>query len=185
MFERFTDRARKVMALANQEAQRLNHEHLGTEHILLGVVREGSGVGANVLKNLKVELVDVRRAIEAKLKAGTDIVTMGKLPQTEQAKNVAKAAIAAAQDLGHNYVGTEHLLLGLLSDPEFLSARVLVGFGLTAERVRDEALALIGLPEKTSPHTRIVLAAMRLLAAHKEMVAAEREISAAIEGATP
>ena len=82
MFERFTDRARKVMALANQEAQRFNHEYIGTEHILLGLVKEGSGVGANVLKNLDVDLRKVRLEVEKLVKSGPDMVTMGKLPQT-------------------------------------------------------------------------------------------------------
>src|SRR5688572_11227841 len=86
MFERFTDRARKVMALANQEAQRFNHEYIGTEHILLGLVKEGSGVGANVLKNLDVDLRKVRLEVEKLVKSGPDMVTMGKLPQTPRAK---------------------------------------------------------------------------------------------------
>lgn len=82
MFERFTDRARKVMALANQEAQRFNHEYIGTEHVLLGLVKEGSGVGATVLKNLDVDIKRLRLEVEKKVKSGPDMVTMGKLPQT-------------------------------------------------------------------------------------------------------
>ena len=112
MFERFTDRARKVMALANQEAQRFNHEYIGTEHILLGLVKEGSGVGANVLKNLDVDLQKVRLEVEKLVKSGPDMVTMGKLPQTPRAKKVIEYAIEEARNLNHNYVGTEHLLLG-------------------------------------------------------------------------
>jgi len=88
MFERFTDRARKVMALANQEAQRFNHEYIGTEHILLGLVKEGSGVGANVLKNLDVDIKKLRLEVEKLVKSGPDMVTMGKLPQTPKAKKV-------------------------------------------------------------------------------------------------
>ena len=117
MFERFTDRARKVMALANQEAQRFNHEYIGTEHILLGLVKEGSGVGANVLKNLDVDLRKVRMEVEKLVKSGPDMVTMGKLPQTPRAKKVIEYAIEEARNLNHNYVGTEHLLLGLLRSP--------------------------------------------------------------------
>ena len=119
MFERFTDRARKVMALANQEAQRFNHEYIGTEHILLGLVKEGSGVGANVLKNLDVDLRKVRLEVEKLVKSGPDMVTMGKLPQTPRAKKVIEYAIEEARNLNHNYVGTEHLLLGLLRGPAF------------------------------------------------------------------
>ena len=113
MFERLTDRARKVMALANQEAQRFNHEYIGTEHILLGLVKEGSGVGANVLKNLGIDLRKVRLEVEKLVKSGPEMVTMGKLPQTPRAKKVIEYAIEEARNLNHNYVGTEHLLLGL------------------------------------------------------------------------
>src|SRR5471030_2197627 len=116
MFERFTDRARKVMALANQEAQRFNHEYIGTEHILLGLVKEGSGVGANVLKNLDVDLRKVRLEVEKLVKSGPDMVTMGKLPQTPRAKKVVEYAMEEARNLNHNYVGTEHLLLGLIRE---------------------------------------------------------------------
>ena len=105
MFERFTDRARKVMALANQEAQRFNHEYIGTEHILLGLVKEGSGVGANVLKNLGVDLRKVRLEVEKLVKSGPEMVTMGKLPQTPRAKKVIEYAIEEARNLNHNYVG--------------------------------------------------------------------------------
>ncbi len=123
MFERFTDRARKVMALANQEAQRFNHEYIGTEHILLGLVKEGSGVGANVLKNLDVDLRKVRMEVEKLVKAGPDMVTMGKLPQTPRAKKVIEYAIEEARNLNHNYVGTEHLLLGLLREHDGVAAQ--------------------------------------------------------------
>jgi len=122
MFERFTDRARKVMALANQEAQRFNHEYIGTEHILLGLVKEGSGVGANVLKNLDVDLRKVRLEVEKLVKSGPDMVTMGKLPQTPRAKKVIEYAIEEARNLNHNYVGTEHLLLGLLREHDGVAA---------------------------------------------------------------
>ena len=144
MFERFTDRARKIMALANQEAQRFNHEYIGTEHILLGLVREGSGVGANVLKNLDVDLRKVRLEIEKLVKSGPDMVTMGKLPQTPRAKKVIEYAIEEARALNHNYVGTEHLLLGLLRESEGVAAQVLMNLGLKLEKVREEVLNLLG-----------------------------------------
>jgi len=144
MFERFTERARKVMALANQEAQRFNHEYIGTEHILLGLVKEGSGVGANVLKNLGVDLHKVRMEVEKLVKAGPDMVTMGKLPQTPRAKKVIEFAIEEARNLNHNYVGTEHLLLGLLREQDGVAAQVLMNLGLKLDEVRDEVLHLLG-----------------------------------------
>ena len=144
MFERFTDRARKVMALANQEAQRFNHEYIGTEHILLGLVKEGSGVGANVLKNLDVDLHKVRMEVEKLVKSGPDMVTMGKLPQTPRAKKVIEFAIEEARALNHNYVGTEHLLLGLLREQAGVAAQVLMNLDLRLNEVREEVLHLLG-----------------------------------------
>ncbi len=144
MYERFTDRARKVMALANQEAQRFNHEYIGTEHILLGLVKEGSGVGATVLKNLDLDLRKVRLEVEKLVKSGPDMVTMGKLPQTPRAKKVIEYAIEEARNLGHNYVGTEHLLLGLLRERDGVAAQVLMNLGLKLEEVREEVLNLLG-----------------------------------------
>ena len=144
MFERLTDRARKVMALANQEAQRFNHEYIGTEHILLGLVKEGSGVGANVLKNLDIDLRKVRLEVEKLVKSGPDMVTMGKLPQTPRAKKVIEYAIEEARSLNHNYVGTEHLLLGLLREHDGVAAQVLMNLGLKLEEVREEVLNLLG-----------------------------------------
>jgi ATP-dependent Clp protease ATP-binding subunit ClpC len=144
MFERLTDRARKVMALANQEAQRLNHEYIGTEHILLGLVKEGSGVGANVLKNLDIDLRKVRLEVEKLVKSGPEMVTMGKLPQTPRAKKVIEYAIEEARNLNHNYVGTEHLLLGLLREHDGVAAQVLMNLGLKLEEVREEVLNLLG-----------------------------------------
>ncbi len=144
MYERFTDRARKVMQLANQEAQRFNHEYIGTEHILLGLVKEGSGVAANVLKNLDVDLRKIRIEVEKIVQTGPDMVTMGKLPQTPRAKKVIEYAMDEARNLNHNYVGTEHLLLGLLREQEGVAAQVLMNLTLKLEDVRDEVLNLLG-----------------------------------------
>src|SRR5438132_1176745 len=144
MYERFTDRARKVMQLANQEAQRFNHEYVGTEHVLLGLVKEGSGVAANVLKNLDVDLRKIRVEVEKIVQSGPDMVTMGKLPQTPRAKKVIEYAIEEARNLNHNYVGTEHLLLGLLREQEGVAAQVLMNLGLKLEDVREEVLNLLG-----------------------------------------
>jgi ATP-dependent Clp protease ATP-binding subunit ClpC len=144
MYERFTDRARKVMQLANQEAQRFNHEYIGTEHILLGLVKEGSGVAANVLKNLDIDLRKIRIEVEKIVQTGPDMVTMGKLPQTPRAKKVIEYAMEEARNLNHNYVGTEHLLLGLLREQEGVAAQVLMNLGMKLDDVRDEVLNLLG-----------------------------------------
>ncbi len=144
MYERFTDRARKVMQLANQEAQRFAHEYIGTEHILLGLIKEGSGVAANVLKNLDIDLRKVRLEVEKIVQPGPDMVTMGKLPQTPRAKKVIEYAIEEARNLNHNYVGTEHVLLGLVREQEGVASQVLMNLGLKVETLRDEVLKLLG-----------------------------------------
>src|SRR5262249_55490539 len=144
MYARFTDRARKVMQLANQEARHLNHEYIGTEHILLGLVKEGSAVAANVLKNLDIDLRKIRLEVEKIVQSGPDMVTMGKLPQTPRAKKVIEYSIEEARNLNHNYVGTEHLLLGLLREREGVAAQVLMNLGLKLEDVRQEVLDLLG-----------------------------------------
>jgi len=144
MYERFTDRARKVMQLANQEAQRFNHEYIGTEHVLLGLIKEGSGVAANVLKNLDIDLRKIRLEVEKLVQSGPDMVTMGKLPQTPRAKKVIEYSMEEARHLSHNYVGTEHILLGLLREQEGVAAQVLMNLGLKLEEVREEVLNLLG-----------------------------------------
>ncbi len=144
MYERFTDRARKVMQLANQEAQRFNHEYIGTEHVLLGLIKEGSGVAANVLKNLDIDLRKIRLEVEKLVQSGPDMVTMGKLPQTPRAKKVIEFSMEEARNLNHNYVGTEHILLGLLREQEGVAAQVLMNLGLKLEDVREEVLNLLG-----------------------------------------
>jgi ATP-dependent Clp protease ATP-binding subunit ClpC len=149
MYERFTDRARKVMQLANQEAQRLNHEYIGTEHILLGLVKEGSGVAANVLKNLNINLHKIRSEIESITQSGPEMAWKGRRPQTPRAKKVIEYAIEEARNLNHNYVGTEHLLLGLLRDEETAACQVLMYLGLTLANVRKQTLNLLG--ENSTP----------------------------------
>ncbi len=144
MFDRFTERARKVMSLARQEAQRFNHDYIGTEHILLGLVQEGSGVAAQVLRNLEVEPRKIRIEVEKIVKNGTNMVTMGQLPFTPRAKKVLELALEEAQNLGHNYIGTEHLLLGLIRENEGIAAQVLLNLGTKLEEVREEVLELLG-----------------------------------------
>ncbi len=151
MYEHFTDRARKVMQPANQEAQRFNHEYIGTEHILLGLIKEGSGVAANVLKNLDIDLRKAHWEVEKFVQPGPDWVTTGKLPQTPCVKKVVEYAIEEARNLNHNYVGTEHLLLGLLREQEGVAAQVLMSLGLRLEGVREEVARMLGSPSKTGP----------------------------------
>jgi ATP-dependent Clp protease ATP-binding subunit ClpC len=155
MFERFTDRARKVMALSNQEAQMLKHEYIAPEHILLGLIKEGGGVGANVLKNLGIDLFLARKKVMEIVPAGPNPVTYDRLPQTPNAKKVIEETINAARDLGHNYVGTEHILMGILRTEANVAVGVLESMGLTKEAVREEIIRLLGPdikePEKIQP----------------------------------
>jgi hypothetical protein len=146
MYARFTDRARKVMQLANQEAQRFNHEYIGTEHILLGLVKEGSGVAANVLKNLDIDLRKVRMEVEMIVQTGPEMVFWGKLPQTPRAKMVLEYAVEEAHNLNHNYVGTEHLLLGLLREKEGVASQVLMNLLLDVDDIREAVLDNLGQP---------------------------------------
>ncbi|MEM7311114.1 MAG: ATP-dependent Clp protease ATP-binding subunit [Planctomycetota bacterium] len=144
MFDRFTDRAKKVMNLARQEAQRFNHEYLGTEHILLGLVQEGSGVAANVLRNMGIDLSKIRTEVEKLVKTGPSMVTMGQLPFTPRAKKVLELSMEEGGNLGHNYIGTEHLLLGLIKENEGIAAKVLTNLGVKLEDVREEVLEFLG-----------------------------------------
>jgi ATP-dependent Clp protease ATP-binding subunit ClpC len=144
MFDRFTDRAKKVMNLARQEAQRFNHEYLGTEHILLGLVQEGSGVAANVLRQMTIDLTKIRQEVEKLVKTGPSMVTMGQLPFTPRAKKVLELSMEEASNLGHNYIGTEHLLLGLIKENEGIAAKVLTNLGVKLEEVREEVLEFLG-----------------------------------------
>jgi len=149
MFDRFTDRARKVMALARKEAQRFNHDFIGTEHILLGLIQEGSGVAANVLKNLGVEINRIRSEIEKNVQSGPSMVTMGQLPFTPRAKKVLELSMEEANELGHNYIGTEHLLLGLIRENDGVAAQVLLDLNLKLEDVRCEVLELLGADQES------------------------------------
>ena len=142
-YERFTDRARKVMQYAHQEALRFNHEYIGTEHILLGLTKEGSGVAANVLDKMGVNMNRIRTAVEELVRSGPDTVTMGRLPQTPRAKKAIEYAMEEAKELNHTYVGTEHLLLGLLRQHDGVAAQVLMNLGLRLEEVRAEVLSLL------------------------------------------
>lgn len=135
-FERFTDRANRVMQIANQEAQRFNHEYIGTEHILLGLVKEGDCFGAKYLHNAGASAQRVRSEIERLVQMGPELVTMGRLPITPRAKAVVEFAKEEASKLNHNFVGTEHILLGLIREAKGVAAQVLGGLGVTLDEVR-------------------------------------------------
>ena len=147
MFDRFTDRAKKVMSFARQEAMKFNHEYIGTEHILLGLVQEGSGVAANVLKNMSIDLEKIRHEVEKIVKTGPSMVTMGQLPFTPRAKKVLELSMEEASQLSHNYIGTEHLLLGLIRENEGIAAQVMMNLGVKLDEVREEVLEFLGASE--------------------------------------
>ena len=141
----FTDRVRKVLQMAREEAARLHHEYVGTEHILLGLIREGEGVAAAVLTNLAVDLEEIQQKIEETVKKGkAGTVTGPDLPYTSRAKKVLELAMAEARELNHSYVGTEHLLLGLLREEKGIAAQVLNDAGVSLEQSRAETLRLLG-----------------------------------------
>jgi ATP-dependent Clp protease ATP-binding subunit ClpC len=141
-FDKFTERARKVLTLAQEEAQRFNHNYIGTEHLLLGLVREGDGVAAKVLSNLGVELGKVRAAVEFIIGRG-DRTVAGEIGLTPRAKKVIELAVDEARRLSHHYIGTEHLLLGLVREGEGIAAGVLESLGINLERVRSETIRIL------------------------------------------
>jgi ATP-dependent Clp protease ATP-binding subunit ClpA len=142
-FDKFTERARKVLSLAQEEAQRFNHNYIGTEHLLLGLVRDGDGVAAKVLSNLGVELNKVRSTVEFIIGRG-DRIVLGDIGLTPRSKQVIALAADEARLLGHQYIGTEHLLLGLVREGEGIAAGVLESLGVNLEKVRAETLRVLG-----------------------------------------
>src|ERR671935_762552 len=141
----FTDRVRKVLQMAREEAARLHHEYVGTEHILLGLIREGEGVAAAVLTNLNVDLEEIQQKIEETVKKGKAAAAAGPdLPYTSRAKKVLELAMSEARELNHSYVGTEHLLLGLLREEKGIAAQVLTDIGVNLDTARAETLRLLG-----------------------------------------
>src|ERR1700751_534535 len=142
-FDKFTERARKVLQLAQEEAQRFNHNYIGTEHLLLGLVREGEGVAAKVLGNLGVELNKVRSAVEFIIGRG-DRTVAGDIGLTPRAKKVIELSVDGARRLNHHYIGTEHLLLGLVREGEGIAAGVLESLGVNLEKVRHQVIATLG-----------------------------------------
>jgi ATP-dependent Clp protease ATP-binding subunit ClpA len=152
MFERFTDRARKVMALANQEAIRFNNDYIETEHILIGLLKEGSGLGATALRNLKVDLKIMQDEVSELMTKGLKMIETSRLPHTKEAKRVIKHALGEARMLSSEYLGTEHLLLGIMRETEGITAQVMKKHNLTYEQVRNEVVNLAGSgKERQSP----------------------------------
>jgi ATP-dependent Clp protease ATP-binding subunit ClpC len=149
-FDKFTDRARKVLTLAQDEAQRFNHNYIGTEHLLLGLVREGEGVAARVLENMNVELAKVRTAVEFIIGRG-DRPVVGEVGLTPRSKRVIDLAIDEARRLGHNYIGTEHLLLGLVREGEGIAAGVLESLGVNLDKVRHEVIRVLSQSSSAGP----------------------------------
>ena len=143
MFERFTERARQVVVLAQDEARALKHNYIGTEHILLGLLREEEGLAARVLESLDITVEEVRAQV-ARIVGQGDEVTTGQIPFTPRAKKVLELALREALSLGHNYIGTEHILLGLLREEEGLAARVLESLDITVEEVRAQVARIVG-----------------------------------------
>jgi ATP-dependent Clp protease ATP-binding subunit ClpC len=144
MFNRFTERARKVIILAKEEARRFNHDYIGTEHILLGLIREGEGVAAAVLQKMGVSLENIRLEVEKLVQPGPTTQIIGDIPFTPRAKKSLELAAEEARSLGHNYIGTEHLLLGLIREGEGIASQVLMNLGMDLNSVRNEVMELLG-----------------------------------------
>ena len=150
MFERFTERARQVVVLAQDEARTLKHNYIGTEHILLGLLREEEGLAARVLDSLDITVEEVRAQV-ARIVGQGDEVTTGQIPFTPRAKKVLELALREALSLGHNYIGTEHILLGLVRENEGVAARILLDFDADAEKIRNEVIRVLSLKTGREP----------------------------------
>ncbi|HEY9378087.1 MAG TPA: Clp protease N-terminal domain-containing protein [Jiangellaceae bacterium] len=147
MFERFTDRARRVVVLAQEEARMLNHDYIGTEHILLGLIHEGEGVAATALTEMGISLEAVRQQVEAIIGKGKTAPTHGHIPFTPRAKKTLELSLRESMQLGHNHIGTEHILLGLLREGEGVAAQVLQRLGADFDRVRLQVIELVSARE--------------------------------------
>ena len=181
----FTERVRKVLALARDEAGDLRHEYIGTEHILLGLMREGQGAAVAVLQNLSVDISEIRQMIDHTLTPGkADTLMARDLPFTSRARKVLELAMAEARDLAHNYVGTEHLLLGLLREEQGIAAQVLAHSGLTQEMARGEVRRFLeaeGKPRRTSSSSDVVAVTVEMRFANGSLLRENfRSVAAAI-----
>ncbi len=151
MFERFTDRARRVVVLSQEEARRLNHNYIGTEHLLLGLLLEGAGVAAQALTSLGVSLDETRSQVEQIIGRGTQVPGSDHIPFTPRAKKVLELSLREALQLGHDYIGTEHLLLGLLREGEGVAAQVIVRLGVDLSQVRSAVVHALEGSTETEP----------------------------------
>src|SRR5450830_197641 len=142
MFERFTEKARRVVVYAQEEARMLNQNYIGTEHLLLGLIREQDGIAAKALESLNISLEDVHQQVEELIGKGT-YVPNGHIPFTPRAKKVLELSLREALQLGHNYIGTEHILLGLIREGEGVAAQVLLNLGADLEKVRSAVIQLL------------------------------------------
>jgi ATP-dependent Clp protease ATP-binding subunit ClpA len=185
MFERFTDRARRVVVLAQEEARLLNHNYIGTEHLLLGLISEGQGVAAKALESLGISLEAVRAQVEEIIGQGQQAPT-GHIPFTPRAKKVLELSLREAKQLGHNYIGTEHILLGLIREGEGVAAHVLVKLGADLSRARGQVIGLLSGDagtEEAAARTRLVRMTVPddLLEAQEQFAQVRREKEAAID----
>jgi ATP-dependent Clp protease ATP-binding subunit ClpA len=181
MFERFTDRARRVVVLAQEEARMLYHGYIGTEHILLGLIHEGEGVAAKALESLGISLDAVRQQVEEIIGQGQQAPS-GHIPFTPRAKKVLELTRREAEQLGHNYIGTEHILLGLIREGDGVAAQVLVRLGADLNRVRQTVIQLLhGHPAKEPVSTRPAAQELRLLPAVQARLEAVEQRLTAIE----
>jgi ATP-dependent Clp protease ATP-binding subunit ClpC len=189
MFERFTDRARRVVVLAQEEARLLNHNYIGTEHLLLGLIHEGEGVAAKALESLGISLEAVRAQVEEIIGQGQSAPT-GHIPFTPRAKKVLELSLREALQLGHNYIGTEHILLGLIREGEGVAAQVLVKVGASLDRVRQQVIQLLGgypggevAAEQAGTRTRLVRMTVpaELREVEEQLAQVRREKMAAVD----
>jgi ATP-dependent Clp protease ATP-binding subunit ClpA len=188
VFERFTERARRVVVLAQEEARVLDHDYIGTEHILLGLIHEGEGVAAKALESLGISLQAVRGEVEEIIGQGQSAPT-GHIPFTPRAKKVLELSLRETLELGHNYLGTEHILLGLIREGEGVAAQVLAKLGASLDRVRQQVIQLLsGYPgevvaEQTEARTLLVRMTVpaELLEAEEQLAQVRQEKQAAID----
>jgi ATP-dependent Clp protease ATP-binding subunit ClpA len=185
MFERFTDRARRVVVLAQEEARMLNHNYIGTEHILLGLIHEGEGVAAKALESLGISLEAVRQQVEEIIGQGQQAPS-GHIPFTRRAKKVLELSLREALQLGHNYIGTEHILLGLIREGEGVAAQVLVRLGADLNRVRQQVIQLMHGWHSEEPETaRTALRPRPVGGSERRLLAALQAQVSAIESRLP
>jgi Clp amino terminal domain, pathogenicity island component/UvrB/uvrC motif len=179
MFERFTDRARRVVVLAQEEARRLQHDYIGTEHILLGLISEGEGVAARALESLGIGLDAVRQQVEEIIGRGQQAPS-GHIPFTPRAKKVLELSLREALQLGHSYIGTEHILLGLIREGDGVAAQVLVRLGADLNRVRQQVIQLLHGRAAAEPgpgvKVRLEMVEQQLTAIERQLTAIERRV---------